>query len=622
MFDLIFKRTALKRTIFFVLADCTSIAVSLWLSFLIRFDGKIPAEYSGFIIKMVFLAAVFIIPIFHFSKLYSFSWSFVSASEAISLFKATTISFLFLGIAIYFSKYFPNFKNFPRSTIFISYFLVFVLCGFSRFAKRIYFNIASDRPLKKEKTLIVGAGDAGEQILRSIASFKETSYNLFGFVDDNPIKQGVIIHGLKVFGKIKDIPQIVKKYDIKRIIVALPAAGNATIKNVIDISRKSGIRKIKIVPHIKEIMMGDVSFRNLRDVDVDNLLGREKLDIALNQIESFVKNKKVMITGAAGSIGSELCRQSARFNPSLILMLDQDETGIFNISKEISEKFPSVKIRGIIADVADEAKINRIFKKFLPDIVFHAAAYKHVPLMEEFPDEALKNNIFGTENVAKAALENSAEKFIFISTDKAVNPTSIMGLTKRVGEMICCSLSKSGKTKFISVRFGNVLDSRGSVIPIFRDQIKRGGPVEVTHPEMKRYFMLISEACLLVMQAGCMGQGGEVFVLDMGKPVKIIDLAKEMIRMSGFEPDKDIAIVFTGIRPGEKLFEEILTAEEGTVATRSHKIFISKLRDFDVEKFKEKINMLRQSAKERDEAFAILKQIVPNYCPKEKTNLP
>ena len=329
----------------------------------------------------------------------------------------------------------------------------------------------------------------------------------------------------------------------------------------------------------------------------------------------FIQNKKILVTGAAGSIGSELCRQIVEFNPSFLLVLDQDETGIFNISQELKEKFPKLSFVSLVADIRDETKIKQIFEEFSPNIVFHAAAYKHVPLMEEQPDEAVKNNIFGTKVVAENALNNKAEKFIFISTDKAVNPNSVMGATKRAGEMICQTLNQKNSTKFISVRFGNVLASRGSVIPIFLEQIKKGGPLTITHPDMRRYFMVTSEACLLVMQAGTMGQGGEVFVLDMGNAIKILDLAKELIRLSGLEPDKDIPIVYTEPRPGEKLFEEILTAEEGTIATQNQKIFIAKLSNVNNNELNQELEKLEGAAQDGDngEIIKILKELVPNY---------
>jgi len=576
------KKTPLTRTIFFASADIFFTGLAVWLAFLLRFDGNIPPQYVPFIFRMIALAVIFLIPIFYFNKLYSFSWSYVSASELISLFKAITISFIFLSVAIFISKYFPHFTNFPRSVIFISYILVFVFSGGIRLSKRIFFRIlGSDRTVKKQRTLIAGAGDAGEQILRSIISADNSPYYPIGFVDDSRMKQGVSIHGLRVLGKISDIPKVAADKGVKQLIIALPSAANSVIKNAVELGRKAGIWRIKIVPPLAEIVRGKVSLRNLKTVQVGDLLGREPAPIDIKQIDNFIKNKTILITGAAGSIGSELSRQAVKFNPGLILLLDQDETGIFNIGKELKEDFSFLDVRSFVADIRDKESISKIFSEFRPQIIFHAAAYKHVPLMEENPDEAIKNNIFGTKVLADASISFGVESFVQISTDKAVNPTSVMGATKRVCEMICRASSQKNSAKFISVRFGNVLDSRGSVIPAFREQIRRGGPVEVTHPEMTRYFMLISEACLLVIQAGAMGKGGEVFVLDMGKPVKILDLAKDMIKLSGLKPDKEIAIVYTGTRPGEKLFEEILTAEEGTAATKNQKIFTARLAEIN-----------------------------------------
>lgn len=592
----LFKKTPAKRTIFFVLADIVFIFISVWLSFLLRFDFDIPSQYLFIMYRVAFLAIIFLLPVFHFYKLYSFSWAYVSTEEAISLFKATTVGFALLGAAIFTLYYFPNFASFPRSTIAISYIMVFIFCGGIRFAKRIYLRVSGkDKSVKKDRTLIVGAGDAGEQILRSILFISNSPYLPVGFVDDSKMKQKVLIHGMKVLGRIADIPKISAEHDVKQIIIALPSASNKIIKNAVELARQAGIWKIKMAPPISEIIRGKVSFKSLKDVGAEDLLGRDQVLLDEKQIEGLIKGKTVLITGAAGSIGSELARQSAKFSPGMILLLDQDETGIFNIEREMRDIFPGQPIRPLVADITDKEKINKIFKEYGPKVIFHAAAYKHVPLMEESPDEAVKNNIFGTKILADASSANQAEKFILISTDKAVNPSSVMGITKRVCEMVCQASSQQGGTKFISVRFGNVLDSRGSVIPIFREQIRRGGPVEVTSPEMKRYFMLISEACLLVMQAGAMGEGGEVFVLDMGEPVKILDLAKDMIKFSGLEPDKDIAIVFTGIRPGEKLFEEILTAEEGVVSTKNEKIFTAKLSKVDPRKLEEKLGELQKA---------------------------
>jgi len=607
-----FNFTQKGRKFLFLLIDIILISLAIYLAFLLRFEGQIPAKHFLNIFGMVILALIISLPIFYFSKLYSFSWAYVSTEELISLVKATTLSFLFLGASLFILKEHPIFIGFPRSTLFISFILVFIFCGGIRLAKRIYLQIFKRERFFGEKTLIVGAGDAGEQVLRGILTSKKSPYLPAGFVDDSPTKKGLVIHGLKVLGKIDDIPEIVKRREIEQMIIALPSAGVLAIKRAAEMGRRAGLRKIKIIPPITEIMDGEISLKDLREVQIEDLLQREPVSLDTKSIENLILGKSVLITGAAGSIGSELCRQIAKFNPSLLLLLDQDETGIFNISEELKNKFPRLKISSIIADIQDEEKMAQVFNELHPNIVFHAAAYKHVPLMEENPDEAVKNNIFGTKIVAETALKSGVENFIFVSTDKAVNPVSVMGQTKRIGEMICQTLNQKNYTKFISVRFGNVLDSRGSVIPIFREQIKRRGPVQVTHPEMKRYFMLISEACLLVLQAGAIGRGGEVFVLDMGKPIKILDLAKEMIRFSGLEPDKDIPIVFTEPRPGEKLFEEILTAEEGIIATENQKIFRAKLSQVKEKKLNEGLEKLKNEAQksEKKEIINTLKQLI------------
>ena len=618
IFEKILQRTSKTRIVFFIVSDIIFISFSVWLAFLLRFEGKIPAEHILNLQGLFALALIFSLPIFYFFKLYSFSWAYVSTQELVSLFKATALSFLLSGATLLIFRDFHQFSGFPRSILFVTYFLIFFFCGGIRFAKRIYLQIFQGQVgVEKEITLIVGAGDAGEQILRSIQASGNSSYLPVGFVDDSPAKRGVIIHNLKVLGKISEIPKIAKEHQIEEMIIALPSAGSKAIRGAVEMGRKAGLKKVKIIPSITELINGEVSIGKIKEVEIEDLLGREPVSLDTRAIENFIQNKVVLITGAAGSIGSELCRQVAKFRPSQLLLLDQDETGIFNISEELKNRFPRLKISPLVADIQDEEKINQIFNNYHPNVIFHAAAYKHVPLMELHPDEAMKNNILGTKIVAESAIKYGVEKFIFVSTDKAVNPTSVMGATKRVGEMICQNLNQKNSTKFISVRFGNVLDSRGSVIPIFREQIKKGGPVEVTHPEMKRYFMMTSEACLLVMEAGAMGRGGEVFVLDMGEPVKILDLAKEMIRLSGFEPDKDIPIVFTGVRPGEKLFEEILTAEEGTIATQNQKIFMAKLSKADEEKLNQVLENLREAVKKsnREEIVNILKQLIPSYQP-------
>ncbi|MFA5386562.1 MAG: nucleoside-diphosphate sugar epimerase/dehydratase [Candidatus Paceibacterota bacterium] len=616
--DKIFKKTARVRALFFLVGDIILIISSVYLAFLVRFEGQIPSRYLSSIEGIIILSLLITVPVFYFFKLYYFTWAYVSTEELISLTKGTILSFLITIAAFLILRDYPLFSGFPRSTLFITYFFIFILCGGLRFSKRLYSKIfPTGKKEKKERTLIVGAGDAGEQILRSISVFNSSHYLPIGFVDDNSVKQGTSIHGLKVLGRIKDIPEIVKKYNIEGLIIAIPSADSQVIHAAIEKGREAELKNIKIVPPIEEIMAGKITIGQLREVEMSDLLGRDRVSLDQKAIENFIQNKNILVTGGAGSIGSELCRQIAKFNPSSLLILDQDETGIFNISRELKESFPELNKVALVADITDEDKIAKVFEEFQPNVVFHAAAYKHVPLMEKYSDEAIKNNVFGTEIVASAAIKNKAEKFIFISTDKAVNPCSVMGATKRLGEMICQVFNQKNSTKFISVRFGNVLDSRGSVIPIFREKIKKREPIEVTHPEMKRYFMVTSEACLLVMQAGTMGQGGEVFVLDMGSPIKIIDLAKEMIRLSGLEPDKDIPIVFTKPRPGEKLFEEILTAEEGTIATQNQKIFMARLSKIDGKKLNNNLEGLRETIKkaDRQELIDVLKEIVPSYKP-------
>jgi len=608
------KRTLLRLT-FFLLADTALMFLSVFLAFLVRFEGQIPIRYSANIFGIIILLLLITIPIFYFSKLYYFSWLYVSTVELVSLAKATALSFLLLAASFVILKDHSVFNGFPRSTLFITYFFVFLLCGGIRFAKRIYLQVFRKNTKGKERTLIAGAGDAGEQILRSILNSFLSPYLPVGFVDDNPAKQGISIHGIKVLGRISDIPKVVKEEKIEGLIIALPSAGSQAIREAVGKGRESGIKKIKILPPIDEVINGKVKvgIGVLQEVEMEDLLGREPVILGKKEIERFIQGKKILVTGAAGSIGSELCRQIVRFKPSALLLLDQDETGIFNISEELKYKFSSLK--SFIADIRDKEKIEQIFENTLPNIVFHAAAYKHVPLMEEHSDEAVKNNIFGTKILIDASLNYGVEKFIFISTDKSVNPTSVMGATKRVGEMLCQAANQKGKTKFNSVRFGNVLDSRGSVIPIFKEKIKKREAIEITHPDMKRYFMTTPEACLLVLHAGAMSQGGEVFILDMGDAVKIFDLARELVKLSGLRPDIDIPIVYTEPRPGEKFFEEILTAEEGTIATQNQEIFMAKLFQIKEKELKLGLERLEKAAKEGDRELInrTLKELIPNY---------
>ncbi len=618
----LFQKSSFKRTVFFVLADILIVGGSCWLGFFLRFDGQIPGQYHVMIKGFIVLAIIFTLFFFILEHLYSVSWSFVSIREILKILRATIISFAVVGTTLFILKDHPVFRGFPRSIIFISGLITFLLVSFLRFSKRIYLQSLKNGLKKKsgQPTLIIGAGEAGEQLIRHINSSSQTLYNPRGFIDDNPMKQGVIIHGIKVLGTIKHLPEIIKKYQITQVIMAMPTAPRKTIKKTIDLCRQNGVQKIKIIPSTAEILAEKVSLSHLREISIEDLLGRKKVEIDTQAIKQYITDKKVLITGAAGSIGAELCAQVCKFKPQQLICLDQSETGTFYLEKQLNQDYPEINKKFLISDITNQEKIDRIWQENEPEVVFHAAAYKHVPLMENNPDEAIRNNVFGTLNTAQASLKNKVEKFVMVSTDKAINPTSVMGASKRVCEMICVWLNKGGdsphsgtvpETKFCAVRFGNVLGSQGSVVPVFEKQIQKGGPVEVTHPEMKRYFMVTAEACLLIMQAGATSQGGEVFVLDMGQPIKIVDLAREMIKLAGYQPDVDIPIVFTGIRPGEKLFEEIMTDQEKP--TRHEKIFRAQLTKVDEEKLTKSLEEFKRALAQNDQAaiIKILKGLVP-----------
>jgi FlaA1/EpsC-like NDP-sugar epimerase len=589
----IFHKTSLKRTLFFLFFDVLLIALACFLGFLLRFDGNIEAKYFPMIKGFIALAVPLTIIFFVLEKLYSISWSFISIGEILKVGRAVFLGFASLGVILFILKENEVFKGFPRSVVFISGALAFFFTAGLRFAKRIYLhgfkNNWKKGKGKKNKVLIIGAGEAGEKLARHLIANPQNPYSLEGFIDDNPMKKGILIHGIKVLGTIEQLAEIIEQREIAEIIIAMPSAPVSTIRKTVELARQAKIKKIKILPGTKQILEEKVSLNNLREISIEDLLGRDPVQIDTHAIKEYITDKRVLVTGAAGSIGSVLCEQILKFKPRQLIALDQRETALFYLKKKLNQawknsNFPENPLIFTLADICDQNKIDHLFQKYQPDVVFHAAAYKHVPMMEENPDEAVRNNILGTLNVGKASLKHKVKKFVMVSTDKAINPTSVMGASKRMAEKVCVWLNKGGdsphsettpKTKFCAVRFGNVLGSQGSVVPIFQKQIEKGGPVEVTDPEMKRYFMITAEACLLIMQAGAIGQDGEVFVLDMGQPIKILDLAKEMIRLAGYKPDIDIPIVFTGIRPGEKLFEEIITEKESP--TKHEKIFISHL---------------------------------------------
>lgn len=605
-----------KNRLLLVLGDTLIIGLSLYLAFLIRFEGRIPLGSFRNLGVLILVALALKLPIFYLLRLYRMSLAYVSFAELFDVFKAVTLGSIALGTVFF--LWASQTAILPRSVLILDYFITLFLIGGFRSAQRIYQGWCGSFFREGPRVLIVGAGNAGEQIVRAMLQEKRSHYFPVGFVDDDPAKQGLTIHGVRVLGRRREIPQIVQQHAIEELLIAMPSVSSKVIRETVELGRQAGLKSIKVLPGFHELVTGRVGLTDIRDVQLEDLLGREPVRIDAREIEAYLQDKIVLVTGAAGSIGSELCRQIAKFSPRSLIALDQDESGLFALDNALRERFSHLSLCSVIADIQDKVKIERFFEHYHPQVVFHAAAYKHVPLMEAHPDEAVKNNIFGTITVAEAAQQHGCEKFVLISTDKAVNPSSVMGATKRVAEMVLQSMNSQSSTKFVSVRFGNVLGSRGSVIPIFQEQIKRGGPVTVTHEEMRRYFMVTSEAVLLVLQAGALGQGGEVFVLDMGDPVRIVDLAREMIRLSGYEPDRDIPIVFSGPRPGEKFFEELLTAEEGTVATKHDKIFMTRASTpIAPQLLRKHLQRLKKLIEQGacDEIIQALQEIVPTYKP-------
>jgi len=603
-----------KRVLFFLTVDALLVALSIYVAFLLRFEGRIPPKYVEDLWVLILIALGLKIPIFYLQGLYRISWSYVSIQELLSVFKGALYSSFLLGTALFILKDAPVFVGFPRSIVVIDFFLTLTLIGGFRSSKRVWLQFVRKFPLGGKRTLIVGAGDAGEQLLRSMLKSGHPDYFPVGFVDDDPGKLSTSIQGVKVLGRREEIPQLVEVYDVEELLIAIPSASSRVVKETVELGRKARVKSMKILPDIGELLSGGIGLANVREVRLEDLLGREPVKIDTKGIEDYLKAKTVLVTGAAGSIGSELCRQVARFQPKKLVILDHEETGLFQIDRKLKEEFPRLERVPVLGSIKDEGKMERVFSKYRPEVVFHAAAYKHVRMMKEHPDEAVRNNVFGTKILGEAALNAGAEKFILISTDKAVNPVGVMGMSKRVAEMVIQDLNQKGGTRFSAVRFGNVLGSRGSVIPIFKEQIKKRGPVTVTDPEMRRYFMITTEAVLLVLQAGAINSGGEIFVLDMGEPVRILDLAREMIRLSGYEPDKDIPITITGPGDDEKLFEDILTAEEGTEATKHEQIFVAKmnagLSSAELSRYLENLERLIDQEEDGDKIREALKETV------------
>ena len=603
---------ARMRTLVLMVIDSSIIMGCITISYLFRYNAILTsveirqaALYSGFAI---------IIGIFVLYKhgLYRRAWQFASVGEVVLIFRAVTISILLAYIIT--SLVIPG--RIPISIGFRTYELGLLGIGGSRFILRIIKDNYIKGSDRQRQSLIIGAGQCGVIVYRELKMNAASNQAAVGFIDDDPRKWGQEVFGLNVIGGREHIINICKEQQVDDIIIAIPSASRTQISDIIAICKQTNA-KLKMVPQINDLLEGKVELSMIRDVGVEDLLGREPVILESDGIDEYIAGKVVLVTGAGGSIGSELCRQIIKFKPSKLLLLGHGENSIYQIHRELSNKVEHLV--PIIADVQDRKRMEQVFQQHKPHVVFHAAAHKHVPLMEENPSESIKNNVFGTRNVAECADLYGAERFVLISTDKAVNPTSIMGTTKRIAEMFIQCLAKQSRTKFSAVRFGNVLGSRGSVIPLFKEQIAAGGPVTVTHPEMVRYFMTIPEASRLVIQAGAYANGGEIFILDMGEPVKIADLARDLIRLTGYEPGVDIEIKYSGIRPGEKLYEELLLQEEGMTDTQHSRIFIGKPASFNREDIELELKRLeRILGEDRHVIQELLSRIVPTYMREQK----
>ena len=596
--------------------DIGIICLSAFLGLIVRFDlswTAVPLEYQSVVIRYLPTYITGTLAVFLFRKMYDIVWSAAGVREALNIVATCGIAALLQTSGMMILQF-----RVPRSYYLISF---VTLCGMAlavRLSYRIGLSLFSQgrRGRNGKRIMIVGAGSSGNVILKEIHTSVYVNDTVVCFVDDDKNKIGKILNGVPIKGNRNDIPKLAAKYRVDEIYIAMPAAPAQSRKEIIEICRKTECA-VKILPGIYQLLNDEVSVSKLREVQIEDLLGREPIRVNLDEILGYVSGKTILVTGGGGSIGSELCRQIAGHNPKRLIIFDVYENNAYDIQQELKKNHPELDLVVLIGSVRNTHRMESVFSTYRPDIVYHAAAHKHVPLMEDSPCEAIKNNVFGTYKTAKAADKYGAKRFVLISTDKAVNPTNIMGASKRLCEMVIQMMDARSKTDFVAVRFGNVLGSNGSVIPLFKKQIEAGGPVTVTHPDIIRYFMTIPEAVSLVLQAGAYAKGGEIFVLDMGKPVKILDLAENLIRLSGYEPYADIPIEFTGLRPGEKLYEELLMGEEGLQETPNQLIHIGKPIEFDKEWLVEQLDLLYEVAN-RDENGRIrdmVKELVPTYRP-------
>ena len=588
--------------------------VAQLVAFELRFEFNVPQEYLG--LATVWLVANVAIRLVVFASFGMFSglWRYTGTRDLMALVRSSALSTLIFAVFIVMGGY----RSYPRSILVIDFVLTIMFVGGLRFSARSLWQLAQNVSQKKDgdrkRVLIVGAGNAGEMLVREMLKTQVGRYEPIGFVDDEASKRGVSIHGVKVLGRLAEVAQLVEDERIDEVVLAIPSASGKEMRRIVETVKSAGVT-MRTMPGIDQLISGQVTVNQLRSVNIEDLLGRDPVSLDTDSLKTLLQGHVVLVTGAGGSIGAELCRQVARFEPKRLVLVERSEPALFEVHRELAGRHPELDLVPAMADICDVQRVRAIFGLHRPTVVVHAAAHKHVPMMEWNPGEAIKNNVGGTQVVANAAHEFHAQQFVMVSTDKAVNPTSIMGATKRVAELYVQAISQKSRTRFVAVRFGNVLASAGSVIPIFKEQIAQGGPVTVTDPEMRRYFMTIPEASQLVLQAATMGRGGEIFVLDMGEPVKIVDLARDLITLSGLTPDKDIEIRFTGLRPGEKLFEELSTAEEKAEKTRHPKIFIGKIPSRSLDEVSKQVAGLLDGVNDLDVDTAVrrIKVLVPEF---------
>jgi len=600
-----------------------AVHLALWtaafmLALLLRFEFDIPREWLGLAPRLLAVSLLVRTLVHWRVGLFHGLWRYSSTRDLLSLIKAATLSSVIIAAGWAFAAH----GTFPRSIFLLDFAFSIMIIGGLRFGIRTIHEVTlqaaapkSTNGEKRRRVLVLGAGDAGEMLVREIVRNHARRYETVGFLDDNSMKQGEHIHNVPVLGPIGDVVTLVETRQIDEVILAIPTLRGKDMRRIVELCRPTGVT-LRTVPALDDLIDGTVTVSQLAEVKIEDLLGREPVTLDTVAIESFLEGRVVLVTGAGGSIGSELCHQISRFSPKRIVLVEQAENNLFEVHRALLAAFPAVEVVPYIADVCDSKRLEAVFDTERPNVVFHAAAHKHVPMMESNPGEAIKNNVFGTKKVADLAARFEVATFVMVSTDKAVNPTSVMGASKRTAEIYVQALSQRCKTHFVTVRFGNVLGSAGSVIPIFKQQIAKGGPVTVTHPEMKRFFMTIPEACQLILQAGTMGKGGEIFILDMGEPVKIVDLARDLIRLSGYAPE-DIAITFTGMRPGEKLFEELSFDAEKAEKTKHEKIFVGTFRPYAWEEVERGLASLHalSDGSSGDRIREAFQELVPEFTP-------